>query len=438
VSSLLAHGIGARGDLPLPLGSLLAGAVAALVISFAALAQAWRTPRFEALSAGRVVGRAGHPLARVFSWAGRLAGTVVVLTALWSALFVVDNTVENISPRIVYVFLWVILPLGSFLVGDLWRWLSPFEALAAWRDRRDRVAGVEREGLDTSSLTLYVPAAGLLVFHWLELAYHASASARILAWLLGAWIVGSSVGALLWGSEWLRSRDPLAVWCRLLGSASPIFVRDGQWGVRRPFVGLSVVPVQRGTVLVVLTVLGGTTFDGVTRTDTWGEIAGDSVGWSRTGVNTLGLLMTIAVLLVLYLAAIEGMQRLAGTEDSSYDDMFALALLPVAVGYSIAHYFSLAVFEGQFLLIQASDPFGKGWDLLGTRGDFVDYALVSTTVVAWVQALGIIVGHLAGVVVGHDRAVGELPEEGFERTQLPLLAVMVALTSFGLLLLVQA
>ena len=159
---------------------------------------------------------------------------------------------------------------------------------------------------------------------------------------------------------------------------------------------------------------------------------------SATVINTIGLLLSIGVVFVLYLGAIRLMQRAAGTDNADFDDIFALALLPVAVGYSVAHYFSLAVFEGQFLLIQASDPFGQRWNLFGTRTDYVDYQLISTTVVAWVQALGIIVGHLAGVLVGHDRAVAELPKKNFERSQQPLVALMVAMTCFGLLLLVEA
>lgn len=431
---LLGHGIGSRGDLPLPVGALVVGAVTAIVISFVVLARAWKTSRFSALAEGRMVGPTGHPAARVFVFVGRLLGVVVVFTAMYSALFVTNNTVENISPRLVYVFFWVAVPLASFMVGNVWRWMSPFEVLARWGDR-----GVGAEGIAPfGNYTLYIPAVGLLVFHWVELAYHEPAATPVLAILLGAWILSSSVGAVRWGSSWLRSRDPLAVWCRLIAAGSPVFVRDGKWGLRAPFVGLADVPIQRGISAVVIVVLGGTTFDGVSRTDFWNEVLGTNVGWSATLINTLGMVLSMSLLLALYLAAIRVMQRLAGTDDERYDDIFALALLPVAVGYSIAHYFSLAVFEGQFLLIQASDPFGQRWNLFGTRTDYVNYTLISTTAVAWVQALGIIVGHLAGVVVGHDRAVAELPDRDFERSQLPLVGLMVTLTCFGLLLLVEA
>ena len=434
--TVLAHGIGSRGDLPLPLTALVVGAIAAIIISFVGLTVAWSRSRFDGLADGRVLGRTDALAARTFTAVGRLFGLLVVVVGLGAGVWVTDNQWENITPRLVYVFLWVIVPLLSFVFGDIWRWMSPFEALASLRDR---VAGDhESRGGSAARFTLYVPAAGLLVFHWVELAYHASASARILAWLLGAWIAVSVYAALRYGREGLRSRDPLAVWCRLIGAGGPMFVREGEWGVRAPFAGLSRVMIQPGIALSIMVVLGGTTFDGVTRTDWWRDIVGTRVGWGATAVNSIGLLLTVCVLLVLLLSAIRLMQRAAGTDDPTYDDVFALALLPVAVGYSIAHYFSLAVFEGQFLWIQASDPFAQGWDLFGYRSERPNYTFISTTVVAWVQAMGIIIGHLAGVVVGHDRALAELPPKRLERSQLPLIALMMTLTCFGLCLLVEA
>ena len=44
----LAHGIGGAKDLPIPAAYALAGAGAALAVSFVVLAVAWRAPRFDA------------------------------------------------------------------------------------------------------------------------------------------------------------------------------------------------------------------------------------------------------------------------------------------------------------------------------------------------------------------------------------------------------
>ena len=52
-----AHGIGGAADLPIPAEFAIAGAGAALAVSFIVLALAWRTPRFHSATAGRPLPR---------------------------------------------------------------------------------------------------------------------------------------------------------------------------------------------------------------------------------------------------------------------------------------------------------------------------------------------------------------------------------------------
>lgn len=114
---------------------------------------------------------------------------------------------------------------------------------------------------------------------------------------------------------------------------------------------------------------------------------------------------------------------------------FVGSLVPIALGYAVAHYFSLLVFDGQNFVALASDPFARGWDLFGTINNTVDYRVVSTRTIAYVQVASIVVGHVCGVVAAHDRAVEVLPPRDAVRSQYPLLAVMIAYTVGGLLLL---
>lgn len=106
--------------------------------------------------------------------------------------------------------------------------------------------------------------------------------------------------------------------------------------------------------------------------------------------------------------------------------------------YTIAHYFSLFVFEGQGFLALLSDPFGEGWDLFGTAGDRIDYTVVTPDQIAYVQVAAIVLGHVAGVVAAHDRAVDRWSHRVAVRSQYPLLGVMVVYTVAGLLLLLNA
>ena len=105
------------------------------------------------------------------------------------------------------------------------------------------------------------------------------------------------------------------------------------------------------------------------------------------------------------------------------------------LAYVVAHYFSFLLFEGQLGLIRLSDPFGQGWNLFGTADWALNLALVSPTTIWYVQVAAIVIGHVGGVVVAHDRAIASFPPDVAVRTQYALLAAMVLFTATGLLIL---
>lgn len=115
--------------------------------------------------------------------------------------------------------------------------------------------------------------------------------------------------------------------------------------------------------------------------------------------------------------------------------LFAHSIVPIAVGYVVAHYFSLFLFEAQNALILASDPLVNGSNWFGTAERGIDYGLVSAATIAVVQVLAIILGHVLGVVAAHDRAVRLFPTTQAVAGQLPLLILMIGYTVGGLVLL---
>ena len=426
-----AHGVGPPGELPMSVTTLGLVAAAALMISFAALVSGWQQPLFPKAGSGSsllvitsVAGRVGLIL-------GRALGVLLLGTALVSCLWVADDTLVNIAPRIVFVALWVFVPVGSAFLGDLWRWMSPFEILAGLRDRRFSDRG-------TKEWNLHAAATLLAGFLWLELAYHQPAGRTPLTVLLFVWTAWSGIGACLNGREWLRSHDPLAVFVRLVACMSPLHVSGNSLRFRRPLVGLGQIPVQKGLAAVVLVVLGGTSFDGLSRTSWWSDIIGGRTGWNATVFNTVGLLFSMSLVTALFLGCVRWMQRRDGNDDADFEDGFALSLVPVAVGYAVAHYFGMAVFEGQQLFIQMSDPFDRWWNLFGSADGYINYRVVGPTAMAAIQAFGIIGGHLAGVMVGHDRALATLRKKDDVTGQLPLVILLASLTAIALVLLVEA
>ncbi len=117
---------------------------------------------------------------------------------------------------------------------------------------------------------------------------------------------------------------------------------------------------------------------------------------------------------------------------------FAHSIVPIAVGYAIAHYFSLAIYDGQQAILLASDPFERGSNWFGTADWGINYDLISTGAIALIQVGAIVTGHVLGVVAAHDRAIGTFPRQFATRSQVPLLVVMVGYTLAGVALLTGA
>jgi hypothetical protein len=158
--------------------------------------------------------------------------------------------------------------------------------------------------------------------------------------------------------------------------------------------------------------------------------------------NTLGLLGLWALLALAYLGALAlGRCLMDGAPPlSRLVGPFALALVPVACGYHLAHYLPAALVDAQHALRAVSDPFARGWDLFGTRDRAVIASFLTDPArvyAVWhAQVAVIVAAHVVGVVIAH--AWSRSLAGGPRRTLLggvPLLALMVAYTLLGLWLL---
>ena len=238
---------------------------------------------------------------------------------------------------------------------------------------------------------------------------------------------------------WTRCGEGFAVAFGLLARIAPFAVRDGRVVVRWPFTGLGGAEHVRGTLVFVAVMLGSTSFDGFARTSTWQNLLGnvradlaDSslrvVDLATTLVNVAGLITFVAVVVLTYLVAVSVARDLVHAERSLVPD-FILPLVPIAAAYMVAHYFSFFLIQGQFIITLISDPFGKGWDLLGTADFAPNLAIVSPETVWYVQVAALVVGHVAGLAIAHDRAVALFDDRRAAlRSQYPMLALMVLYT----------
>jgi hypothetical protein len=269
-----------------------------------------------------------------------------------------------------------------------------------------------------------------------------------MAVLIGLYTVGTLVGMYRYGIDrWLDSGEVFTVYCGVMASLSPVEVRDGRLGFRPPLVGVTRIPWVPARVAFVAVLIGTVTFDGLSGSDFWR--ARDVTAAERLierGIDdftagiivaTIGLVLTLLAIVGLYELCSHASARLAGwttlRRGARTAAAFAHSLVPIALAYFVAHYFTLFVFQSQDLIRQISDPFGTGADWFGTADHQINFQLVSANLIWAVQVVSIIVGHVAGLALAHDRALELAPSSRLAlRSQYPMLVLMVLLTVAGL------
>ncbi|WP_307845319.1 hypothetical protein [Planomonospora sp. ID67723] len=422
--------MGSRHDLPIPLFYAFAGAFAALFVSFLGLALLWGDPRFRGGAAGRPVRLPEGPRTR---WVLRILGlTGTALAGAWTVLGP-DDPARNPAAHLVYVVLWAGLVPASLLFGPVWRLLNPLRTIHLLLGGRYR--GPAPFG--------YWPAAlGLAAFTWMELASPEPASTATLMIFFALYGAAQLAGAFVYGSGWFDRADAFEVYSALIGRLSPLGRRDdGRLVLRNPFDGLDALRPAPGLVATVCVLLGSTGYDGFSGSPWWVDVL-QSGPLGRTVTGTLGLLAAILLVALLYQACAGAAGLIGGARGTGAAPLtgrtgpagvtgtaprFAHSLIPIAVGYLIAHYFSLLVVEGQQAAILS-----LGLDRT------VDVEVVGAGATASVQVLAIVTGHVLGVVAAHDRSVRIFVPMRAVAGQLPLLIMMICYTVGGLTLLFAA
>ncbi|SFA73880.1 hypothetical protein SAMN05192575_101119 [Nocardioides alpinus] len=434
-----AHGLGGAKDLPIPSELAIAGAVAALVISFTVLAVAWRKPRYDAATSGRPAPAWLDRLvsSRALAVAGRVFGMLVFLYVGAAAVFGKDSLINPFFGTF-YVLLWVGLVPASLLLGPFFKAISPARTISMLFAK---VSGVpEGEGLYAYPARLgYWPAAlGLFSFVWLELVYPHSTDLGPARLWAAAYLGIMFIGSALFGTTFLARADPFEVYSSLVAKLSVWGRRDGALVLRSPLANLDTVVPRPGLVAVVGVLFGSTGFDSFRESTAWLKLV-QSLSMLRIWPDTLALItFSVGVALVLTVATMAtGVS--SETPRRALPNLFAHSVVPIIVGYIVAHYLTYFVEYGQQTLIQLSDPFSRGNDYLGTADLQINYWLSAhPTFLAVTKVLAVALGHVVGVVAAHDRAIKLLPPRHQLTGQLPLLVAMVGFTVGGLYLLFAA
>jgi hypothetical protein len=403
-----------------------------LVVSFAALAALWPNPRLEHADWRPLV-----TIPRAIDVLCGAIGVALLAVALWAGFAGVQDAFANFAPTFILVIFWVGLAFASFLFGDVFRAFNPWRAVGRLVFRGERRPYPERLGQ-------WPAALGLLGFTWIELASGFADKPRSLAAAAALYSAITWAAMAVYGVEpWSRRGEAFGVYFGLFSRISKIEVRARRLGLRPLLSGLPRLQPLPGTVAVVCVMIGSVTFDGFSQGAAWNKHLAiwlfDIVGNTHVA-STIGLLLGVAVVAGFYDLGIRGVRSVGGEMSVQYlRRAFIHSLVPIALVYAMAHYFTFLVFQGQSIAYLASDPLGHGWDLFGTAGSAIDYSLIGQDATWYLQVVFVLCGHVAGLVLAHDRALvlyGQ-PQQAV-RSQYWMLAVMVGFTSLALWLLSQA
>jgi hypothetical protein len=450
-----AHGLGQPYELPVPLGLYLGGAGLAVGLSF--LLMAWFLRR-GAPSVDRTVELDG-PLARrvltgpVPRWTVRLGALAAFVLLLAAGLFGAQQPFKNITPIAVWVLWWVGFTYVAAFVGDLWPVVNP------WATVYDLVRGErppERPRVTLPARWGVAPAVlAFVIFAAMELAWPQSEVPRALAFAMLAYSAFTWIAMAVFGRDvWLARGELFSVYFAVLGRFAPLAVTAGnphRGLVARPFaVGLLVDrPVSRMMTAFVLLMLASVTFDGLIETPLWGAVlhevrdrlAGAPLAsWSDDALAAIAWAVFATLFALLYGVVARAMAWAAGEAASRRDlgGWFVLTLVPIGIAYHLAHYHSLLLVAGQYAIPLLSDPFGWGWDLLGTTLYRVDFSIVDAASIWYLSVGAIVLGHVVAVYLAHVMALRVYGSaRPALRSQIPMLVLMVYYTMSSLWILSQ-
>jgi hypothetical protein len=448
----LAHAFSERYDLPVPLEYFAVGAATAVALSFVVAAVFARGTSRESRVEGVVVPLG--PLLPALRATSRALSVILLCVVVLSGLFGSRNPEMNFATVLVWIVWWVGLSFLVACIGNLWPALDPWRALFEGMDALARRLGFSN-GISLGRpyprrLGAWPAAVLLLVFVWIEVIYPRAAAPLDLAWMALAWSAITLTGMVCFGRDtWQRNADVFAVYFETLGRFAPIDIGPDRRSVvlRLPGRGLITAgAVTLGMVGFVLAMLATVLFDGLLSTRALAFIdfalSATLPGFLDDGgyvLGTTGLISVWLLFLGAYLLSCLVTAHLVRDRPVAVvARTFVLTLVPIAIAYNVAHYFSYLVVQGQLIIPLLSDPFGLKWNLFGTARYRPDIGLIDARFAWYLAISAIVAGHVISIWLAHRLALREYrtPRQAMTAS-IPLTVLMMTYTATSLLVIAE-
>lgn len=339
---------------------------------------------------------------------GKVFGFIILLLLTVPGLVNNEPAKTSITPLVLWIFLWIAVPVLGLVFGDLYAKFNPLALV------------VNREGV---SQNVYFASFLFLCLTWFELVWNKPGNPRHIGIVFLVLLVVVSVVQRFYNKTIIEV-DPLLLLHHLyskmrITNSKPVF--------RTLLNNISNLAQLKGMEYFILLMIGTVTYDGLRETTFWFDLFGSQT--YETSFSTVAFLLMNLLIMVFYRFACYFAIRVSG-EDLNLNEIslkFGHTMLPIAFAYHVTHYLSLLLFEFQTVVYRLNDPFGFGWNLFNVQEPEVNYFL--EPIALWtIMVIVTLAGHMLSVVLAHDLSVKLFGHQKSDKTQYVFLFITVALT----------
>ena len=395
----LHHGIGSVGDLPIPFETVLNISAWVIVLTFVFLKVSWKQ---SVLIEKEVVE------AKKQSISGKVLGLFVLSLLIFPGLIGNEEAKTSITPLIIWVFLWIGVPVLGLIFGDIYAKFNPLSIIPSDEKK---------------PTTVWFASLLFLGLTWFELVWRKPGNPSHIGVVFIILFVVTTGVRILFGKASIEV-DPLHLLHHLYAKL--------RFTVSRPFYknmleNIANLSNFKGMEYFILLMIGTVTYDGLRGTTFWYNLFGSST--LDIGFSTLSFLAINIIIISSYRFACWFALKVSGEKKDLNDIslLFAHTMLPIAFAYHVTHYLSLLLYESQTIFYRLNDPYGLGWNLFGIEEITINYFL--TPVALWgIQVFLTLAGHMLSVVLAHDLSIKLFGHQQSDKTQYIFLLITVGLT----------